>query len=100
MLGPDNRVLVFISFAVVVCKGVGEPIGRTDKGRFGIDVLIRGSVMASKCLRMMGRDQAEHTSARCCWPVPKVLSLTAVGVLLPAVANFGVLLETEALVDG
>lgn len=39
------------------------------------------------------------TSARCCWPVPKVLSLRAVGVLLPDVANLGVF-ETEALVDG
>ena len=52
------------------------------------------------CLRMMRRRRAKHTPARCCWPVPEVLSLTAVGVLLPDVANSGVLFETEALVDG
>ena len=39
------------------------------------------------------------TSARCCCPVPNVLSFTAVGVLSPDVANFGVF-ETEEMVDG
>ena len=40
------------------------------------------------------------TSARCCWPVPKVLSFSAVIVLFPPVANSGVLRSTEALVEG
>lgn len=49
--------------------------------------------------RLAGGRMWRLTSARCCWPVPKVLSLRAVGVLLPDVANLGVF-ETEALVDG
>jgi len=40
------------------------------------------------------------TSARCCWPVPKVLSLSAVGVLFPLVAKSGVLMSTDAFVEG
>ena len=40
------------------------------------------------------------TSARCCWPVPKVLSFSAVTVLFPLVANSGILRSTEALVEG
>ena len=40
------------------------------------------------------------TSARCCCPVPKVLSFSAVGVLFPVVANSGILISIEALVDG
>ena len=40
------------------------------------------------------------TSARCCWPVPNVLSFSAVGVLLPLEAKSGVLISTDALAEG
>ena len=40
------------------------------------------------------------TSARCCCPVAKVLSLSAVGVLFPLVAKSGMLISSEALVEG
>lgn len=58
--------------------------------------------MAVKRLRdtRTGNGRAKHTSPRCYWLVPEVLSLTVAGVLSPDVAIFGLLLETEALVDG
>ena len=46
------------------------------------------------------RGKVMLTSARCCWPVPNVLSFSAVGVWFPLVANLGVLVSTEALVEG
>ena len=51
-------------------------------------------------LELGGIEEGGLTSARCCWPVPKLLSFKAVGVLLPVVAKFGMLGSTEALVDG
>lgn len=39
MRGADDGVLVFVCFAVVAGKGFGEPVGRADKGGFGVEVL-------------------------------------------------------------
>ncbi len=39
------------------------------------------------------------TSALCCWPMPKLLSFSAVGLVVPDVAKPG-LLMTEALLEG
>lgn len=40
------------------------------------------------------------TIARCCWPVPYVLSFNAVAPLLPLVANLGIGGSTGAVKDG
>ena len=104
MPGADDRVLVLVCYAVVIRKGVGEPVGRADEGCFCVEVL-----EGRQCFRDHPRQQYQFernrgrivlTSARCCWPVPNVLSFSAVGVLFPLVANSGVLISTEALVEG
>ena len=57
-------------------------------------------------MKGMGRGEMERgwkwrrTSARCCCPLPYVLSFNAVAPLRPEVAKSGVLRSTEALVDG
>ena len=91
--------MVFVGDAVVICEGFGEPVGGTDEGCFCVDVLGICQIEVELSLRGNVGD-IFLTSARCCWPVAKVLSLRAVGVLLPLVAKSGVLMSTEALVDG
>lgn len=46
MPGADDGVLVFVSDAVVVCEGFGEPVGRADEGRFCVDILERTSALS------------------------------------------------------
>ena len=104
MPGADDGVLVLVCYAVVIRKGFREPVGGADEGCFCVEVLEE-----CQCFRIYLRQgyQLERirrkivlTSARCCWPVPNVLSFSAVGVLFPLVANSGVLISTEALVEG
>ena len=38
--------------------------------------------------------------ARCCWPVPRALSLSAVTGPVPEVAKLGSVAETESFVEG
>lgn len=39
VLGGGDGVLILVGDAVVVGEGLGEPVGGTDKGRFGVHVL-------------------------------------------------------------
>ena len=37
--GADDGVLIFVGYAVFICEGFGEPVGRADEGCFRVDVL-------------------------------------------------------------
>ena len=104
MPGADDGVLVLVCYAVVICKGFGEPVGRADEGCFCVEVLEERQCFRSSPRRIYRleriRGKIVLTSARCCWPVLNVLSFSAVGVLFPLVAKSGVLISTEALVEG
>ena len=104
MPGTDDGVLVFIRYTVVVREGFGEPVGGADKGCFCVEILEELLVLSktAKADSLIKSIQGKImlTSARCCWPVPKTLSFSAVGVLIPLVANSGVLISTEAFVEG
>ena len=39
MLGTDDGVLVYVGDAVVVCEGVGEPVGGAGKVCFCVEIL-------------------------------------------------------------
>lgn len=95
MLGADYRVLVFVGFATAAAEGFGEPVGGANKGVFGVDVLS----FHQHSLAMQTSSKV-LTSARCCCPVAKVLSLRAVAPEKPEVAKSGADMFTEALVDG
>ena len=104
MPGANDGVLVLVCYAVVIRKGFGEPVGRADEGRFCVEVLEERQCFRNPLRRNYQieriRGKIVLTSARCCWPVPNVLSFSAVGVLFPLVAKSGVLISTDALVEG
>ena len=37
--GADDGILVLECYAIITCKGFGEPVGRADEGCFCVEVL-------------------------------------------------------------
>ena len=96
MLGANDRVLVLVGLTPLAAEGLCNPVGGTNKRRFSIDVLLTISMI----WRMVSIHKRLLTSARCCWPVAKVLSFRAVAPERPEVANSAADLSVEAFVDG
>lgn len=70
MRGADDGVLVLVGFAGVAGECFGEPVGRADEGRFGVEVLLWVRESDGRCGRCEKEAKKGVTIARCCWPVP------------------------------